>query len=109
MQMRGAKLVFLPAQFSTTTGPKYWEPMLRARAFDYQSYVVGAGAARYVGFNYEAYGHSAVVDPSGEVLCRAGEGEEIIYADIDLDYVDEYRAQLPTTNLLRRDVYSISE
>ncbi len=109
MQMRGAKLVFLPAQFSTTTGPKYWEPMLRARAFDYQTYVVGAGAARYVGFHYEAHGHSAVIDPSGEVLCRAGEGEEILYADIDLGYVDEYRAQLPTTNLLRRDVYSISE
>lgn len=109
MQHRGAKLVFLPAQFSTTTGPKYWEPMLKARAFDYQCYIVGAGAARYVGFNYEAHGHSAVIDPSGEVLCRAGEGETILYADVDLDYVDEYRAQLPTTKLLRKDVYCIAE
>ena len=88
MQSRGAKLVFLPAQFSTTTGPKYWEPMLKARAFDYQS---------------------AVIDPSGEVLCRAGEGETILYADVDLGYVEEYRAQLPTTKLLRKDVYCIAE
>ena len=101
--------MFLPAQFSTATGPKYWEPMLRSRAFDYQYYMVGAGAARYVGFNYEAHGHSAIIDPSGEVLCMAGEGEEIIYADIDLDYVDEYRAQLPTTKLTRPDVYTLAE
>ena len=102
MQARGA-------QFSTTTGPKYWEPMLKARAFDYQCYMVGAGAARYVGFNYEAHGHSAVIDPSGEVLCRAGEGETILYADVDFDYVEQYRAQLPTTKLLRKDVYCIAE
>lgn len=109
MQRRGAKAVFLPAQFSTTTGPKYWEPMLRARAFDYQYYVIGAGAARYVGFNYEAHGHSAVVDPSGEVLCMAGEGEEILYAEIDLEYLESYRAQLPTTKLMRPDVYTLAE
>lgn len=109
MQSRGARMVFLPAQFSMTTGPKHWEPMLRARAFDYQYYLVGAGAARYVGFNYEAYGHSAVIDPTGTVLCRAGEGEEIIYADVDIDFIDSYRRQMPTTKLLRRDVYSISE
>jgi len=109
MQNRGADVVFLPAQFSMTTGPKYWEPMLRSRAFDYQYYVVGAGAARYVGFNYEAYGHSAVIDPSGEVLCQAGEGEEIIYAELDLEYLKAYRQQLPTAKLRRADVYSIAE
>ena len=109
MQQRGAKLVFLPAQFSTTTGPKYWEPMLKARAFDYQYYMVGAGAARYVGFNYEAHGHSAIIDPSGAVMCMAGEGEEILYADVDLEYVDEYRAQLPTSKLMRTDVYRLAE
>ena len=109
MQQRGAKVVFLPAQFSTTTGPKYWEAMIKARAFDYQLYMVGAGAARYVGFNYEAYGHSVIVDPSGGIMCRAGEAEEIVYADIDMDFLENYRAQLPIMKLMRRDVYRISE
>lgn len=109
MQRRGAKAVFLPAQFSTTTGPKHWEPMLRARAFDYQYYMVGAGAARYVGFNYEAYGHSAVFDPSGQLICMADEGEEILYAELDLEYVDFYRNQMPTTKLMRPDVYTLAE
>ncbi|MBQ2960064.1 MAG: carbon-nitrogen hydrolase family protein [Oscillospiraceae bacterium] len=109
MQQRGAKLVFLPAQFSVATGPKYWEPMLKARAFDYQYYVVGAGAARYHGFHYESYGHSAVIDPTGACLCMAGEDEEILYADVDLEYVDEYRAQLPTSKLMRTDVYRLAE
>ena len=109
MQNRGANIVFLPAQFSTTTGPKYWEAMLRSRACDYQYYVVGACAARDVGFIYEAYGHSAVIDPSGEVLIRACEGEEIIYAEIDMEYLENYRAQLPTSQLRRPDVYCIAE
>ena len=109
MQNRGANVVFLPAQFSMTTGPKYWEAMLRSRAFDYQYYMVGACAARYVGFNYEAYGHSAVIDPSGEVMCRAGEGEEIIYAELDMEYLKSYRKQMPTSLLRRPDVYCIAE
>jgi len=50
-----------------------------------------------------------VIDPSGELLCMAGEGEEIIYADVDLDYLEEYRAQLPTTKLMRPDVYRLAE
>ena len=109
MAQRGAKLIFLPAQFSMTTGPRHWEPLVRSRALDYQLYMVGVGAARYVGFNYEAYGHSTVIGPSGIVETMADETEQIVYVDIDLDNVDRFRAQMPTVSLMRPDVYRLAE
>ena len=33
------------------------------------------------GGGYQAYGHSLVADPFGNIIAEAGEGEEILYAD----------------------------
>lgn len=109
MANRGARIIFLPAQFNNTTGPKHWEMSCRARAVDEQLFFVGAAAARYEGFAYECYGHSMIVDPFGELLAEAGQGEEIIYADIDLSRIEEVRAQLPTSQFLRRELYKVAE
>ncbi|MFN7094970.1 MAG: nitrilase-related carbon-nitrogen hydrolase, partial [Burkholderiales bacterium] len=40
-------------------------------------------------------GHSMIIDPWGEILAEAGEGEEIITAEIDLAKVDEVRKRIP--------------
>ena len=109
MAVRGAKLIFVPAQFNMTTGPAHWETTLRARAVDNEVFLAAAAAARYEGFSYECWGHSAVVDPFGEIIAAADEKEQLIYADIDLDRVDEVRRQLPTFLKLRRDVYAVAE
>lgn len=108
MAVQGAQMIFLPAQFNLTTGPAHWEMSLRMRAVDNEVFLVGAAAARYEGFSYECWGHSAVVDPLGEVLASCDEKEQTIYADIDLDRIDEVRAQLPTFLHLRRDVYQVA-
>ena len=108
MAVQGAQMIFLPAQFNLTTGPAHWEMSLRMRAVDNEVFLVGAAAARYEGFSYECWGHSAVVDPLWEVLASCDEKEQTIYADIDLDRIDEVRAQLPTFLHLRRDVYQVA-
>lgn len=109
MANRGARLIFLPAQFNMTTGPVHWEMTLRARAVDNELFVVAASAARYEGFSYECWGHSAIIDPWGTVLAGADETEQILYADIDLARVDEVRRQLPTFLHLREDVYEVAK
>ncbi len=109
MAVRGAKIIFLPAQFNTTTGPAHWELSLRTRAVDNELFVVGASAARYEGFSYPCWGHSTVVDPFGQVIAGCDETEQILYSDIDLDRVDEVRRSLPTFLHLRRDVYAVAE
>ena len=109
MAVRGAEIVFLPAQFNMATGPKHWDLALRSRAVNNELFVVGASAARYEGFHYECWGHSAVVDPFGEILAQCAEGETILYADINLNRVDEVRRRLPTCLRLRKDVYTVTE
>ena len=109
MAMRGARLVFLPAQFNTYTGPAAWELLIRSRAIDNQLFVVGAEAARYEGFSYECWGHSMAADPYGAKIAECDETEQLLYVDIDLDNVENTRSQFPVLPLLRRDVYNVAE
>ncbi len=109
MAVRGAKVIFLPAQFNMTTGPAHWADTLKLRAVDNELFVVGASAARNDDFAYHCWGHSAVYDPFGIPLAAADETEQILWAELDLRRVGEVRAQLPTFLRLRRDVYTVSE
>lgn len=109
MANRGAQVIFCPAQFNMTTGPKHWELSVRARAMDNELFFVGASAARYEGFNYECWGHSAVVSPFGMVLASCDEKEQILYCDIDLSEVESTRKQLPTFLHLREELYSVAK
>ncbi len=109
MAKRGAEVIFLPAQFNMKTGPAHWELSLRARAVDNEVFFIGASAARYNGFSYECWGHSMVVDPFGTVIAEADETEQIIYAELDLDRINEVRQQLPTFLHLREDLYAVAK
>jgi predicted amidohydrolase len=42
-----------------------------------------------------AFGRSVVVDPWGTVVAEAPDTVAIIYADLDLDRVDDVRRQIP--------------
>lgn len=78
---RGAQLLVFPGAFNSTTGPAHWELLLRARALDGQCYVVACSPAWGVdgdgggGSGYEAWGHSMVVGPWGDVRVVAGRGQ----------------------------------
>ncbi len=109
MAKRGANIVFCPAQFNMTTGPRHWELSMRARAMDNELFFVGASAARYEGFDYECWGHSAVVSPFGEVLASCDEKEQILYCEVDLSEIDSVRRQLPTFLKLREDLYTVAK
>ncbi|SHJ34429.1 carbon-nitrogen hydrolase family protein [Desulfofundulus thermosubterraneus] len=107
MVLKGARVVVIPAAFNMTTGPAHWELIFRMRAIDNQAYFIGASPARDPMAPYVAYGHSLVVDPWGNVVSMAREGEEIIYAEIDLDLVEKIRSELPLLRHRRTDVYAL--
>ncbi len=105
MTKEGVKTALIPAAFNTTTGPAHWKTVLRTRAIDNQIFVAAASPARNRSSSYKAYGHSLAVDPWGEVLVEAGEGEESLFVDIDLDKVEEIRKRLPLLESLRPEIY----
>ena len=109
MARRGAELICLPAQFNMTTGPAHWEATMRTRAVDNELFFVAASAARYEGFSYECWGHSLILDPYGTKLAAADETEQLLLADLDLNRIDEVRAQLPTFLHLREELYAVAD
>jgi len=97
----GASLLAVPAVFTERTGRDHWEPLLRSRAIENGAWVLAAAACGHGGPGaIPAWGHSMVVDPWGRVIAKAGSGEAIIRAEIDLGLVDAARRQIP--NLANR-------
>ncbi|GHJ85835.1 hypothetical protein NliqN6_2237 [Naganishia liquefaciens] len=102
---QGCIAMIYPSAFNTTTGPLYWTLLQRARAVDNQIYVAMCSPARHPDATYQAYGHSSVVSPAGQVLAEADEHEAIVYADIDPEFLAQTRRGLPVTIQRRFDVY----
>ncbi|MDQ1643233.1 MAG: hypothetical protein QOJ90_2584 [Actinomycetota bacterium] len=72
----------------------HWRLLAQARAVEDQMYVVACNTGgEHSGVPMG--GHSIVVDPWGQVLAEAGDGEEVVVADIDLATVAETRRTFP--------------
>jgi predicted amidohydrolase len=102
---RGAEILVYPAAFNTTTGPKHWHLLLRARAVDYQVFVLGVSPARHPKSPYQAYGHSLAVDPWGRIAVEAGTGEELLVVELEREGLESARRQIPVLRQRRPDVY----
>ena len=108
LALKGAEIIFNPADFNLMTGKDHWEVLLRARAIENGVYLV---APDQFGQNDKmlAYGNSLVVDPWGTVVARASDGERILYANIDLDYLEEVRNRMQTLENRQPSAYTLLE
>jgi predicted amidohydrolase len=50
-----------------------------------------------------------LTDPWGRVVASLDEKEGVLNEEVDLDYVDDIRAQLPILSARRKDLYELSE
>ncbi len=102
---RGADLFTVPAAFTAVTGRDHWEPLLRARAIENQSFVLAANQTGRADPNFDSWGHSMIVDPWGDVLATVEEGEGFAAADLDFARRDEVRRNLPAVEHRRPGVF----
>ena len=65
--------------------------MQRAWAKDDQVYLVTTSPARDCNHYYNCWGCSSIIGPWGRIVVQAGENDKVIFANIDLDYVDKVR------------------
>jgi predicted amidohydrolase len=96
LALRGARLIAVPSAFTRATGKDHWEVLLRARAIEDQVFVLAPNQIGKAAPHYDSFGHSAIVDPWGEVLAMAPDEECFVAADLDLAAQDRVRESLPS-------------
>ncbi|KAG9730905.1 hypothetical protein KCU73_g11737, partial [Aureobasidium melanogenum] len=74
-------------------------------AMDNQVYVGLCSPARDMTADYNAWGHSMIVNPNAEVLSELDEKEGIVYADLDGETIEQTRKGIPIYTQRRFDVY----
>ena len=99
----GAEVLLVPSAFTFPTGAAHWEVLVRARAIENQCWVVAADQAGTSPQGFADWGDSMIVDPWGRVVARAGDGEAVVTAEIDLDHVARVRRELPALAHARLD------
>jgi predicted amidohydrolase len=93
LALLGTQILAVPAEFPH---PRldHWQTLLRARAIENQFFVV---AANRVGHDEtgDFFGHSMIVNPTGEVVAAAGHREEVLINEIDLGEIESARKAIP--------------
>lgn len=100
---KGAEVLFVVAEWPL---PRlaHWRTLLTARAIENQCYVVACNRAGSDPNNVFA-GHSMMIDPWGEVVAEAGEGEETLIGTLDFMKIPEVRRGIPVFEDRRPDLY----
>lgn len=95
----GAELVTVPSAFTHVTGEAHWQVLLRARAIENQSYVVGAAQGGVHSPTRTTWGHSQIIDPWGRVLAeQESAGPGVILADRDVQEQLGVQKRMPVRN-----------
>ena len=87
--VKGVVLILVIAEWAQRR-IAHWQQLLQARAIENQCFVIAPNQSGVGTDSVVTFGNSMVVDPWGKILARAAkEGEEVIYADLYFDELDE--------------------
>lgn len=92
--LSGANMLSISAAFTVPSGKAHWHILVRARAIENQCFVVAPAQWGKNNDRIRTFGHSLIVDPWGDILVDAGEGEKLVVADIDLKKIDSVRKSI---------------
>lgn len=101
--LEGAKAFFVVAEWPKAR-LQHWRALLIARAIENQCFIIACNRSGSDP-NNEFAGHSMVINPWGEIIAEAGEEEETLLAEIQIDQVNEIRKQIPVFEDRRPELY----
>ena len=99
----GAKLIVVCAEWPLIR-LAHWRTLLMARAIENQCFVAAVNACGETGGTVFG-GHSMVIDPWGEVVVEAGQAEQLLTVEIDIDEADRVRQTIPVFEDRRPGAY----
>lgn len=103
--LQGADLIIIPTANVKDEPLEKFEWELRIPAMQNNIFVAMCNRVGKEG-EMDFAGESIVVDPNGDVVVKADDKEQILYAEIDITMVQKYREQRPYIGLRRPQVYS---
>ncbi|SHF30390.1 nitrilase [Microbulbifer donghaiensis] len=101
LALAGAEVLLVPAAFTYVTGQAHWLTLLRARAVENGCFVVAANQGGEHSPKRRTWGHSVIIDPWGEILAEAGEGEAVLVAKLSADKLATVRRNMPLLDMRR--------
>lgn len=81
LALEGIAVLFVPAAWPLSR-LIHWQTLLRARAIENQIFVVACNESGTGANDIQLAGHSAIIDPWGEILAEAGEEETILHSNL---------------------------
>lgn len=102
--LMGADLILIPTVNTKSEPSEMFEWELRVQAFQNSVMVAMCNRVGREG-EMDFSGESIVVDANGNVVAKAGDQEQILYADIDLSESGKIRSSRPYTSLRRKEWY----
>lgn len=102
MKMEETDVYIVPANWPASRR-EHWKTLLRARAIENQSYVLGINCVGEIG-GLSYYGDTSAIDPNGNILGHISEREEILYVDIEKSSL-EIRESFPVRRDRRSAIY----
>lgn len=103
--LQGADLIIIPTANIKDEPLEKFEWELRIPAMQNNIFIAMCNRVGIEG-EMDFAGQSIVVDPNGDVVVKADDKEQIVYADIDLTMIQGCRDKRPYINLRRPQVYS---
>ena len=101
LALEGAEVLFVPAQWPEKR-TMHLETLARARAIENQMFLALCNSAAG---DTACGGHSAIIDPWGEYLARAGGGETTITGEADFSVIQDIRSSINVFRDRRPELY----
>ena len=104
--LKGAQLIVIPTANTRDEPLAMFEWELRVAAMQNGLYMAMCNRVGIEG-EMDFCGESIVVDPNGDVLAKADDREQILYAELDFAKVIQAQKKRPYLTLRRPDVYDL--